>query len=155
MNKILFFLMATTFALTACSPKTTTTSSKMQALTVEAQILEKSTKINSLNVEIEKQRLEVIELTREIKLAADGATVSANKASDAATEMKNKVGDIGKAATADIYAETASKDAHKVYKLNSKLSKINDDTSNKQKQVELLNKEIEALKATPPNPTNN
>ena len=155
MHKILYLSLVTIVALTACSPKTTTTSSKMQALTVEAQILEKNTKINSLNIDIEKQRLEVIELTREIKLAADGATVSAKKASDAATEMKNKVGDLGKAATADIYAETASKDAHKAYKLNTKLSKINDDTSIKQKQVAALNKEIEALKATPPNASTN
>lgn len=149
MNKLLSIFLVSTAIIIGCSPKITTTSAKMQALTVEGQILEKHTKINNLNVEIEKQRLEVIELSKEIKVATDVASEAAKKASDAATDMKSKVGDIGKAATADIYAETASKETHKVYKLNSKLSKINDETTNKQKQIVLLNKEIEVLKTAP------
>ncbi len=150
MNKTLLFLITTAFFFIACSPKTTTSSPKMQALTVEGQILEKNTKINNLNLEIEKQRLELIELIKEIKLATDSSSTSSKKASDAASDMKIKVGDLGKAATADIYAEAASKDARKVYKLNSKLFKMTDETSNKQKRVEALSKEVETLKATPP-----
>jgi cell division protein FtsL len=150
MPKILQALLISTIFAIACSPKTVEPSgSKIQYLTIERQILEKNSKINSLNFEIEKQRLELIDLTQDIKKATEDAEKSAKKASDATTSMKTKVGDIGKAATADIYAENASKDTHKVYKLNSKLTKLNDDINDKQKQIQKLSLEVEKLKLIP------
>lgn len=156
MRTTLSALLITAIFITACSPKTTAPSgSKMEALSIEGQILDKNTKINNLNIEIEKQRIEIVNLTKDIKNATDDAENAAKKASDATTDMKAKVGDIGKAATADIYAENAAKEARKVYKLNTKLVKLNDDTSDKKNQIIKLNSEIEKLKLVPTSATAN
>lgn len=149
MNVSLGYLLVTIIILSGCSPKTTqpAISAKMQVLTVEGQILDKSTKINDINKALEKQSMEMKALTEEIKVATEAASISAKKASDSASEMKNKVADLGKAASTDIYAEAAAKDAHKVYKLNTKLSKLQEDSISKEKQIADLNVDLEKLKA--------
>ena len=148
MNTNFGYLFIAAILLTACSPKiaTTPTSAKMQTLTVEGQILDKSTQINDIKKALEKQTMEMEGLTQVIKVATDAASVSSKKASDSAAEMKNKVADLGKAASTDIYAEAAAKDAHKVYKLNTKLSKLQKDSILKEKQIADLNIELEKLK---------
>ncbi|TAE37165.1 MAG: hypothetical protein EAY66_06165 [Sphingobacteriales bacterium] len=152
MNKLLSIVAYASVFCLACSPKTSPSSStKIEALTVEGRILEKNTKINTLNLDVEKLRLEMAALTRDIKNATDDASKSAIKASEATADMKNKIGDLGKAATADITAEAAAKDARKVYKLNNKLSKMKDDEQDIIKQIANLSKEIEVLKAENPN----
>jgi|GEM_PF-4522159 len=146
MNKLLT-LIAYTFFCIACSPKTSpTTNTKIDALTVQSMILEKSTKINNLNLEVEKLRLEMGTLTNEIKVATDEAGKSAIKSNEASADMKNKIGDLGKAATADISAGTAAKDARQVYRLNNKLSKMRDNEQSILDEIVGLNKELEVLK---------
>ncbi|TAF83129.1 MAG: hypothetical protein EAZ51_00995, partial [Sphingobacteriales bacterium] len=139
-----------------CSPKISrTTNTKIDALTVEGKILEKNTKINNLNLDIEKLRLDMISLTRDITNATDSAGKSAVKSKEATLDMKNKIGDLGKAATADITAETAAKDARKVYKLNNKLSKMRENEQDILLQISTLSKEVEVLKTEKRNVPNN
>jgi predicted nucleic acid-binding Zn-ribbon protein len=147
MNKLFTLALLAIISCFACSPKTTApVSAKMQVLTIEGQILQKGTQINEIQKALEKQSLEMKSLTEEIIIATETVSVSSKKASDSALEMKSRVGDLGKSATTDIYAETAAKDAHKVYKLNSRLSKLQEESVAKEKQVAELNVELEKLK---------
>ena len=148
MNANFSYLFIAAILLTACSPKIgpMPISSKMEFLTLEGQILDKSTKINDIRKAVEKQSLEMTALTEEIKVATDAASLSSKKTSDSAIEMKNKVADLGKAATTDVYAEAAAKDAHKVYKLNTRLSKLQEDRISREKQIADLNIELEKLR---------
>ncbi len=141
-TQISIILLALFFA--ACSPKT---NPKIDALTAQNLILEKTTKINELNIELEKVKLEIVELTKDAKDANNDAVSSARDANKATEKMNSNPGSSKAANKADNYADDAASDAKKASKINFKLAKLNDEVSDLQKKIEKTQNDLNKLNA--------
>jgi chromosome segregation ATPase len=131
-------------SIAACSPKT---NPKIDALAAQNKILELSKDLNDYNLNLEKAKFEISQITGDVKNANSDAVNSAQNANGAAAAMNGNPGNSKDANKAGNYADDAAHDAKKANKLNSKLSKLNREVQYLQKKIDKTNFKLSKLKA--------
>ncbi len=142
MKKNIYAIVICLF-IAACSPKT---NPQIDSLTAQNLVLEKTTKINDLNLALEKTKLEITQLSKNAQNANSNAVSSANDASKATQQMNSNLGVEKAASKADNYAEDAADDTNKARKLNAKISKLNKEVASLQRKITKTQDDLNKLK---------
>ena len=128
----------------ACSSKMS--SNRIDTLEARKDLLKKTTKLNKLKLELEKNQLRQTELSKEVEQINREASLSARDAEELSGRVSRNPGDAGLAARANRASRRAAKDAQKAKKLNKRLEDVNDNIRDLQKDIEKTEKDLSELK---------
>ncbi|WP_017256749.1 hypothetical protein [Pedobacter arcticus] len=130
--KALMVVMVSLF-ITACSKKVV--NPEVQRLQSQKELLDLNTKLNKLNLSLEKELGNVNSLVADVDKANDKASKSASEASKRSADVSKHPGDSRIAKKADKASRNAASDAKRALKLNKKLSGANDKVKSYQKDI--------------------
>jgi uncharacterized coiled-coil DUF342 family protein len=134
-----------TFSVTACSEKVV--SPEVQKLQSQQELLDLNSKLNKLNLSLEKELEIVKNLSVDVEKANEKANDSANDAKKAAAKLAKNPGDTKLASKADKASKKATNHAKKAVKLNKKLSDANDEVKDYQKDIKDTEAKLSELKS--------
>ena len=137
----------------ACSPKVT--NEKIDRLESREELLEKTTELNKLRLELERNTLKQEKLNEEVRDINQQASASAREAEELSARVSRNPGEAGLAKRADRASSRAASDAKKARKLAKELEEVNDKVKDLRKDIEETEKDLDELKAKEESVPNN
>lgn len=138
-NLILLILLA------GCSPKTS--NERIEKLEGQEAVLEKTTELNKLRLQLEKNIVKQTKLTEDVEQINQQASASARHADELSGRVSRNPGDSRLANRANRASRRAAKDAKKSKKLNNQLEDVNNKIRDLRKDIGKTEKELSELKA--------
>ncbi len=138
-------ISASILILGSCAPKIT--NPKIENLEAREAVLALNTRLNQLDLALEKEKVKVVDLEQSVKKANDDASKSASKASDLSSKLSNNPGDSKLASRASKAARSSQRDAKKAKKQNSSLSESVKKIKQYQDDIEKTKQDLEKSKA--------
>ena len=129
----------------ACSSKVS--NENIDRLEGRELLLKKTTELNDLKLELEKNLLKQTELTKAVENINKDASASAGDAEEISRKVSRNPGEAGVAKDADRASKRAASDAKKARKLNGELEDVNDEIKDLRKDIEKKERELSELKA--------
>lgn len=130
--------------MSSCSKKVV--SPEVQRLQSEKEILSLNTKLNKLNLALEKELENVKGLVKDVNKANDKASRAAEEAKKKSAEISKNPGDSRLATKAEKAARDAARQAKRATKLNKKLGDANDAVKSYQKDIKTTESKLNDLK---------
>jgi chromosome segregation ATPase len=127
----------------ACTPKIT--NPKIESLEAREALLALNTRLNDLNLALEREREKIIDLSQKVNKANQTASNSAAKSQVLSEDLSNHAGDAKLAIKALRASKKAKRDAKIAEKANVKLSDSNHRISLYQKDIEETKQKIADL----------
>ncbi len=137
-------LLLITIFISACAKKVTNPT--IDRLEVRKELLKKSTELNELKLDLEKEILHNTKLISDVDDINKRASASADDAKDLSNRLSRNPGDQTLSRKADNAAKQAAKDAKKARNLNDDLDKSTNEIADLQRKIKRLAPEVEDLK---------
>lgn len=141
--KNLLFILLISVGLFSCAKKIT--NPEIRRLEGRETLLDETTQLNKLKLDLERELVKVNDLTRKVEDANDDASKSANEARKLSERVSSNPGDSKLANRADRASRRAAQDAKKARKLNNQLGDVNGEIKSLQRQIESKEKEMSEL----------
>ena len=131
--------------ITSCSKKVV--SPEVAKLQSQQELLDLNSKLNKLNLSLEKKLATVNGLIKDVEKANKRASNSADDAKKRSAELSKNPGDSRVASKAERASKRAAKDVKRAAKLNSKLSDANDEVKDLQKDIKDTQSKLDDLQS--------
>jgi len=129
----------------SCSKKVV--SPEVQKLQSQQQLLDLNSKLNKLNLSLEKELENVRILVADVDKANKKASESADDAKKKSEKLSKNAGDNKLASQAERASKKAAKEAKRATKINGKLSDANDEVKGLQKDIKETESKLSELKS--------
>jgi uncharacterized coiled-coil protein SlyX len=110
-------------------------------------VLEKTTELNQLNLELEKNLVKMARLVDDVESINGEASASARETEDLSQRLSRNPGDAKLASRAEKASRRAARDAKKAYKQNSDLNEVNDEIRDLRRDIDKTEKELSDLQS--------
>jgi predicted nucleic acid-binding Zn-ribbon protein len=129
----------------SCAPKIT--NPQIEKLESKEAILALNTRLNQLNLALEKEKVSVVDLELKVKKANKESSKSASKSSDLSSKLSKNPGDAKLASRASKAAKIARRDAKRAEKANDRLSESRKNIEKYLKDIEKTKEKLTELEA--------
>ncbi|MEO8795695.1 MAG: hypothetical protein ABI390_09525 [Daejeonella sp.] len=116
-------------------------------LEVRKDLLKKSTELNGLKLELEKEIVRNTRLISDVEDINKQASASADDAKDLSNRLSRNPGDQSLSRRADKASKQAARDAKKAHNLNDDLDKSTNQIADLQRKIKRLAPEVEDLQS--------
>ncbi len=123
------------------------TNNRIDKLEVEESVLEKTTDLNKLKIELEKNMVRQQRLEDDVEGINQQASRSAREAEEMSTRLSRNPGDPGLAKRADRASKKAADDAKRASKLNRELNDVNEEIQKLRSDVDKTERDLNELRS--------
>ncbi|MBC7744839.1 MAG: hypothetical protein H7096_07020 [Flavobacterium sp.] len=145
-SKILSFgLIIGALSSIGCSSKVT--SQNIDTLKSQEAVLKKTTQLNNYKLELEKNLVRQIQLTKDVESINREASASSSDAQELSGRVSRNPGESGMANRSNRASQQAAKDAKRAKKLNNQLDNVNNKIKGLQRKTEQTERDLNDLKS--------